>query len=299
MPPQTALAVDHEREQVRGAAEPAHGAELGEGPGEVAHPVGHHPERLARGGHPPGPADGGLGVGQRRLEVVGLEGRGDHDEVLGDPLGVLLGQGAQLLVHRAVELLAGDLVGDARLGQAGRLGCQPRSSPGLALVAATVAAGLPAVAAARRPRCRHGAATRTAERPTAAGGPPAPLRTGRRRGRRNRRGRSSRRRGAGGDRRPGPGRAARHRRTGRCSRRTPPSTPRSCDLGQHTDAAAGTGSSPTRRRSASRAQRNDATCAQRTEDRERAHRVWWALSVNGCPAASYSPTPSPVQYHRR
>ena len=34
-------------------------------------------------------------------------------------------------------------------------------------------------------------------------------------------------------------------------------------------------------------------------DMPKAHPVWGGPSVKGCPAASYSPTPSPGQYHRR
>ena len=40
-----------------------------------------------------------------------------HDEVARDPDGVLLAQGPQFVMHRAVELFAGDPLGDARLGQ--------------------------------------------------------------------------------------------------------------------------------------------------------------------------------------
>jgi hypothetical protein len=57
-------------------------------------------------------------VGLGGLDVLGLQHRGDHDEVLGHALGVLLAQGAQLLVDTSVELLAGDVVADARLGAA-------------------------------------------------------------------------------------------------------------------------------------------------------------------------------------
>ena len=134
VPAQAALAVDHERQQVRGPAEPAHGAELGERPGEVALAVGHHAQRLAGGRHPAGAAHRGLGVGQRRLEVVGLEEGRDHDQVLGHPVGVLLGQGAQLAVDGPVELLAGHPLGDARLGKARTLGGQSRPTPVLAVV---------------------------------------------------------------------------------------------------------------------------------------------------------------------
>ena len=34
-------------------------------------------------------------------------------------------------------------------------------------------------------------------------------------------------------------------------------------------------------------------------DMPKAHPVWGGPLVNGCPAATYSPTPSPGQYHRR
>ncbi|GAA4731952.1 hypothetical protein GCM10025782_33930 [Pedococcus ginsenosidimutans] len=78
-------------------------------------------------------------------EVVDLEQRRHHDQVLGDALGVLLAQGAQLVVHRTVELLARDALGDARLGQLGGTRRKPRTTatltvvegPGVALVAPT------------------------------------------------------------------------------------------------------------------------------------------------------------------
>jgi len=76
-------------------------------------------------------------VGERRLEVVGLEEGGDHDQVLGHPIGVLLGQGAQLAVDGSVELLAGDPLRDARLGKARPLGGQSRPTPVLAVVLLT------------------------------------------------------------------------------------------------------------------------------------------------------------------
>ena len=134
MPAQAPLAVDHEREQVRGAAQPAHGAELGERAREVAHPVGHHAQGLAGRGDPAGPAHRGLGVREGRVDVVGLEEGGHHHQVLRHPLGVLLRQGAQLVVDGTVELLAGHALGDARLGQPRTLRSQPGAAPALAVV---------------------------------------------------------------------------------------------------------------------------------------------------------------------
>ena len=125
MAAQAALAVDHEGQHVRGPAEPAGRAELAERPGPLALAVGHQAQRLAGRRHSPGPAHRRLGVRLGALEVVGLEQGRHHHQVLGHALGVLLAQGAQLLVHRPVELLAGHALGDAGLGQLGLLGRQP------------------------------------------------------------------------------------------------------------------------------------------------------------------------------
>ena len=95
---------------------------------------------------------------RRRLEVVGLEEGRHHHQVLGDALGVLLGQRAQLLVDGPVELLAGDALGDARLGQPGALGGQPGAAAALAVVASPDAVpgpparGSPVAAAGAPPR---------------------------------------------------------------------------------------------------------------------------------------------------
>ena len=73
------------------------------------------------------------------------------------PVGVLLGQGAQLAVDGPVELLAGHPLGDARLGKPRTLGGQSRPTPVLAVVrtigwCARASAGRSPVA---RCRARH------------------------------------------------------------------------------------------------------------------------------------------------
>jgi hypothetical protein len=54
-------------------------------------------------------------VGQGGVEVARLQLGCDHDEVLGHAFGVLLGEGAQLVVDGPVELLTRDPLGNPRL----------------------------------------------------------------------------------------------------------------------------------------------------------------------------------------
>ena len=148
------------------------------------------PERLPSRRHPAGPAHRGLGVRLRAARGRRPRGDGHHDQVLRDPLGVLLAQGAQLVVDGPVELLAGDSLGDARLGQPRALRRQPRPLPlsrssaigrepgrpldgrpsrtadrPSATVAATAAAPAAAATAASRRGGRPAAAGRTAAPP--------------------------------------------------------------------------------------------------------------------------------------
>ncbi|GAB3445206.1 hypothetical protein GCM10027517_25760 [Phycicoccus ginsengisoli] len=90
--------------------------------------------------------------------------------MLGHTLGVLLAQGAQLLVHGAVQLLARDSLGDAGLGQlrllrrqawaAAPLGVVERPGPTLAVLATAVLATA-ALATALRAAASSGATTAT------------------------------------------------------------------------------------------------------------------------------------------
>ena len=52
----------------------------------------------------------------RRIDIVLVEAHRNHDEVLSDPLGVLLRQCAQLLVNPTVQFPTGDALGNGRLG---------------------------------------------------------------------------------------------------------------------------------------------------------------------------------------
>ncbi|MDT0215381.1 hypothetical protein Q9R29_15925 [Rothia sp. ARF10] len=61
--------------------------------------------------------------------------------MLGDSLGVLLAQRAELLVDGAVELLARDAVGDARFGEPGALGREARAATLLPVPVSAAARG--------------------------------------------------------------------------------------------------------------------------------------------------------------
>ena len=111
-----ALAVDHERDLVVAAGDPAVGAQFAQREGEVARRVGGDRER-SRGRRAMRPArrDADDRVLVRELGVVVDELR-RHREVARDPLGVLLAQGLQLVARAAaLRSCGGDLVGDERI----------------------------------------------------------------------------------------------------------------------------------------------------------------------------------------
>ncbi len=246
-----------------GPAETAHRPELRQRATEVAEAVGHHAERLAGGRHASRPSDRGLRVRQGHLEVVRLEEDRHHDQVPGDALGVLLRQGAQLLVHRPVELLAGHLVRDARLRKPGALRRQS-GRPALLLL------GPRPHAATGRPAAHRGPPGGPTRPPVRAPCPP--------------RGPAPR----------GP--------PGRLGCRSPPGRPPR--LGRCW--SSGTSGSSRRRhrpavslRAATRPGRNPWPAATFIWDMRKGPSRTTGPFWKVCPAASYSPTPSPVQYHRR
>ena len=103
----------------------------------------------------------------RALEV-GVEQHGRHDEVLRDPLGVLLAQRPQLGPDRPVELLAGDPVGDRRLRLARALRREPLTTAALGLRGA---GALTSRRRGRTARSRAATAARVALTGCAAVGP--------------------------------------------------------------------------------------------------------------------------------
>ena len=148
-----------------------------ERPGEVTLAVGHHAQRLAGRRHATGTAHRRLGVRHGAVEVVGLEQGRHHDEVLGDALGVLLAQGPQLLVDRAVELLAGHPVRDAGSGSLGPFGASRLPPRCLAVIggpaAVTPRVGVPAAGLPPAPPRRRATVTpAAAARPRSRGDRP-------------------------------------------------------------------------------------------------------------------------------
>ncbi|GAA8849612.1 hypothetical protein DUHN55_30660 [Helicobacter pylori] len=72
-------------------------------------------------------------MGEGTVKIFSLEQGGDHDEMLGDAVGIFLAQGAQLLPYAPVELRAGDVRSDRRLRLAALLGDEPRAAAALGL----------------------------------------------------------------------------------------------------------------------------------------------------------------------
>lgn len=125
MASEAAFAINHERKQMMGPAETPDRPELGQGAAEVPSSVGDHAQGLTRGRNPAGPTHRGLGMGEGGVQLIRSEVGGDHDEVLGDSVGILFAQRAELVVHGPVELFPGHLVGDPWLGKPRTLRDQP------------------------------------------------------------------------------------------------------------------------------------------------------------------------------
>ena len=85
-------------------------------------------------------------VGESR---VILDQARSHHQVPRNALGVLLAEGAQLLVHRTVQLLAGHALGDPWLRELGLLGSQPGTGgPAVGTAAGAAVATLASTCAA-------------------------------------------------------------------------------------------------------------------------------------------------------
>ena len=83
---------------------------------------------------------------QGGIQLVGAEVCRDHDQVLGNPLRILLAEGSQLVVHLARYLLARDFVRDSRFGESWTRRHQAGAATALgirdpALIARTITAG--------------------------------------------------------------------------------------------------------------------------------------------------------------
>ena len=110
---QRALAVGHDRDVVLDAVHPLGGTQLGQCLGVLPRGVGRLAHGLAHDGQPAGARPGGQGVLVGGLRL-GVDQQAGGHQVAGHPLGQLVGQRLQLRLDRAVELLAGDLLGDRR-----------------------------------------------------------------------------------------------------------------------------------------------------------------------------------------
>lgn len=75
----------------------------------------HDTQGLPDAGHPPRTLGGRLRVGQREVEILGIQRATHGDQVPGGPVGVVLAQGAQLGPQDLVELTSLDVLGDLRL----------------------------------------------------------------------------------------------------------------------------------------------------------------------------------------
>jgi hypothetical protein len=102
-------------------------------------------------------------VGQGRVGVD-VEQLGDHDEVLGDTFGVLLGKGSQLVLDPAVDLVAGDTFSNGRFRLARCLRGEPGTTTSVLVSGATTTRlVVPAWTVTRTPPSA-GALNRTATR---------------------------------------------------------------------------------------------------------------------------------------
>ena len=174
---------DMRREMVR-AGEPTRRAQLAKGTLEVTEPVRDQTQGLSDRRDPAGPPRRHLGVRQGRLGLVVDQPR-DHDEMLGNALGVLLRQGAQLRAGRAVQLRTGDILIDRRIGEArASAGTMPsgarsgasglRRRPGRSRAATT---GRRTSAVRRRPRPPSASRGTTGPTGTSRGRPSRPTAT--------------------------------------------------------------------------------------------------------------------------